>query len=102
MEQKRPFDKFGNSTITAIIGDSVNVKPTEVALIETEDCTPLVEGCKILADEPPGKDFRHVAVIPDHVMNRAMREGWFHDKQAWKRWANDPDNKAFRTWKGNL
>ena len=45
--------------------------------IETrEDIEPLVEAAKILADEPPGKDFRHVAFIPDTVMNRAYIEGW--------------------------
>lgn len=36
------------------------------------------------------------AMIPIDVMNRAFREGWMHDKDAWKRWANDPSNKIFR------
>jgi hypothetical protein len=31
-----------------------------------------------------------------------MLEGWFHDKKAWKRWANDPNNRDFRVWKGRL
>lgn len=71
--------------------------------IETvEDNAPLVEAAKIMADEPPGKDFRHAAYIPDHVMEKAFKEGWFHDKTAWKKWANDPDNKRFRTWAGRL
>ena len=71
--------------------------------VETrQDVEPVIEAARILADEPPGKDFRHAAFIPDVVLERAMREGWLHDRAAWKRWANDPANAAFRTWKGRL
>jgi hypothetical protein len=42
------------------------------------------------------KDLRPLAVIPDSVKARALREGWYFDDAAWKRWANDPDNKRLR------
>ena len=71
-------------------------------IIEIEDCGPITEAARVMADRRPGADFRHVAYIPGHVLNRAFREGWFHDRAAWKRWANDPDNADFRTWKGRL
>jgi hypothetical protein len=72
-------------------------------LIETrQDVTHIIEAAKILSDETPGKDFRLAAVIPQTVLTQAMNEGWFHDKTAWKRWANDPDNADFRVWKGRL
>jgi hypothetical protein len=72
-------------------------------LIETrQDVTHIIEAAKILSDETPGKDFRLAAVIPQTVLTQAMNEGWFHDKKAWKRWANDPDNADFRVWKGRL
>ena len=67
-----------------------------------QDVEPIVEAARILADAAPGRDFRHAAFIPDVVLERAMREGWLHDRQAWKRWANDPANAAFRTWPGRL
>lgn len=71
--------------------------------IETrQDCAPIVAACAILADEPPDKDFRHVAKIPATVFDKAMREGWLHDEQAWKKWLNDPDNRKFRTWGGRV
>lgn len=71
--------------------------------IETrQDLTPIVEAARILADEPPGKDFRHAAFIPQIVLDRAFNEGWFHDPKKWKAWANDPANREFRTWQGNL
>lgn len=71
--------------------------------IETrQDCTHIAEAAKILAEDAPGKDFRLAALIPEEVLNQAMLEGWFHDKKAWKKWANDPANEHFRVWKGRL
>lgn len=71
--------------------------------VETrQDVSGIIEAAKIVADQPPGKDFRHAAYIPDTVLNQAFNEGWFHDPKAWKRWANDPANDCFRTWKGRL
>jgi hypothetical protein len=34
------------------------------------------------------------------VVEKAMREGWFHDDAAWARFLNDADNKKFRVWQG--
>ena len=45
---------------------------------------------------------RHVAKIPQIVLDRAMREGWFNDSAAWTKWANDPANSIFRTWPGKI
>jgi hypothetical protein len=67
-----------------------------------QDVTDQIAAARIIADEPPGKDFRHAAFIPESELNRALTEGWFHDRAAWKRWANDPDNSCYRTWKGRL
>lgn len=71
--------------------------------IETrQDVSHIVEAAKIMADETPGKDFRHAAFIPEEVINQAFSQGWFHDPKAWKKWANDPQNECYRTWKGRL
>jgi hypothetical protein len=72
--------------------------------IETRvDNNDLVEGAKIMREYAVHeKDFKPVCVIPEDVLNRAFTEGWFHDKTAWKRWANDPSNKAFRLSEGRL
>ena len=71
--------------------------------IETrQDVDPVIRAAAILGDQTPGKDFRHAAFIPEAVINQAFAEGWFHDPVAWKRWANDPANSAFRTWGGRL
>ena len=49
-----------------------------------------------------GMDMRHVAEVPMVIYQKAMREGWSNDEKAWKRWLNNPDNKAFRTWEGKV
>jgi len=77
-------------------------RPGDLIIEEREDCEPIVGAAKILADQPPGREFRHAAYIPQHVLNQAFREGWFHDKAAWKKWANAPENAKFRTWRGRL
>ena len=71
--------------------------------IETrQDVSHVIEAAKILADEPPGKDFRHVGFIPDAVLNQMLIDGSFHDPKAIRRWLNDPANESFRTWKGRV
>jgi len=67
-----------------------------------QDVAPIVEAARRLAEEAPGRDFRHAAFIPENELNRAFTEGWFHDPAAWKRWANDPANACYRTWPGRL
>jgi hypothetical protein len=67
-----------------------------------QDVTPVLAAARRLADAPPGRDFRHAAFIPETELNRAFVEGWFHDPKAWKRWANDPANAGYRTWRGRL
>jgi hypothetical protein len=67
-----------------------------------QDVGPVIEAARMIADEAPGRDFRHAAFVPESELNRAFAEGWFHDPKAWKRWANDPANACYRTWKGRL
>ena len=66
------------------------------------ECEPIIERAKMLSELTPGDTFRHAAIIPPHVWDQACREGWQNDKARWKKWANDPDNRAFRTWPGTL
>ena len=67
-----------------------------------QDIAPIVAAAQLIAAQPPGRDFRHAAFIPETELNRAFTEGWFHDSAAWKRWANDPANACYRTWPGRL
>jgi len=71
-----------------------------VTYIETrQQCDHLIEAAKVLAEVPPDPEtgLRFVCSIDDATFNRAILEGWFHDKAAWRRWARDRDN---RKWNG--
>ena len=65
-----------------------------------EDVEPLIKVAKDLSELKPSKDLRHTAVIPQFVLDQSLRENW--SKKDWKKWANDSNNKAFRTWPGRL
>lgn len=64
----------------------------ELALTQAAEQRELGEG--------KGKDMRNLAVIPDSVKARALREGWYFDDKAWKRWMNDSDNRKLRVAEG--
>jgi hypothetical protein len=53
-----------------------------------------------VADTMTGKDIRNMAVIPESVRARALKEGWYFDEKAWARWMNDPDNNKLRVTGG--
>lgn len=66
--------------------------------IATEfDSAYLHEQLKVFSTEAKCKadGMRMERVVPAHVMDRAMHEGWLHDAKRWKEWANSPEG---RTW----
>jgi hypothetical protein len=78
-------------------------KEDGVRRVETrQDVDPIIRAAKAMSEVTPDKDMRHAAFIPKTVLDQAFIEGWFHDPVAWKRWANDPANECYRTWKGRL
>ena len=67
-----------------------------------QNIEPVIEHCKMLAENKPGADLRHVAEVPMVIYQRAIREGWANDMKQWKSWLNHSDNKVFRTWGGRV
>ena len=64
---------------------------------------PILRRNKMLQENHAARgDMKHVASIPITVYEKALREGWAEDKAAWKRYLNDPDNRAFRVWEGRV
>ncbi len=41
-------------------------------------------------------DLKPLAVVPDSVMSRAIKEGWSEDQKQWEKWARDIDNRNLR------
>jgi len=75
-----------------------DVDDNHAVLELVENTDPVLERVRDLTEAQPDKHdgMRLEAVIPAHVMRRAYIEGWFHDEERWRRWANDPANRAFR------
>ena len=75
----------------------------EFAIQTVEDHEPLLDSVKVLRDDHTARgDLKHVARVPLTVVEKAMREGWYNDKAAWRKWCNDPDNRGFRVWEGRV
>ena len=73
-------------------------------LKQTQDCTKIVEANK---REFNGEHRRHgdgigrkVASIPLDIWMSLQKQGITRDRKAFRRWLNDPDNRAFRTSPG--
>lgn len=68
--------------------------------VKTEvDVTSLIDNNRALAEtQNPRSTNKLVARVPMTVYEKSILEGW--DEGDWKKWLNDPDNAAFRVWKG--
>lgn len=49
-----------------------------------------------------GGDLKFAARIPLAVWNHLQEVGIANDPVALKKWLNDPENRAFRVWKGRM
>lgn len=66
-----------------------------------QDVTRIVEGNAILAEEHAQRSTNKLlARVPMSVYEQSIREKW--DDNDWKKFLNDPDNAAFRVWKGQV
>lgn len=74
----------------------------KLILEDVYDVEPIINEAKRLSEMNPGREFRHVGIIPPHVLDQAAREGWINDQKKWREWLNDPDNRAFRTHPGRV
>lgn len=84
--------------------------PSKRILMRYDPVTDSVEVCEEWREDVPlaqarqqrerpalaGKDIKPLAVIPDSVMSRAIREGWVNDQEQWARWARDIDNRKLQ------
>lgn len=81
-----------------------------MVVAQTQDCTAIAEHAKALhnAGAFGSSEMRHAATIPDVVMNKYMNEHGvtyaelMSNPVHFKRICNNPDNAAFRIWKGKL
>jgi hypothetical protein len=100
-ERKYLYDHRGN------VARVLHARPEDpwgdFAIQTVEDVEPIIDGVKVARENhDPKANMKHVARVPLTVVERAMREGWFHDKKKWSQWLNDPQNRDFRVWEGRV
>lgn len=72
-------------------------------LSTSQDLENVIRENQILRENQTGKEnMRLVARMPVHEAEKAMREGWFHDDKAMRRWLNDRDNFHHRVHEGRV
>lgn len=92
------YDQYGNIAREMIVHEQ-EYGIESFTTVQHEDVTAGLEYAKMKRELGHNRKthWREAAWIPDSVLLRAMREGWVNDSVAWAKWANDPDNRAFRT-----
>lgn len=78
--------------------------PESFTLQTTEEMDRLLAYCAQRRDDlehAPKEGAFHVAEVPITVYEKAVQEGW-DNPDGWRAWLNNPDNAAFRTWKGRV
>lgn len=102
--QKKLYDHRGN-VARVLHSDPLD---DDYFSIETfEDVEPIIDTVKNLRDDlvhhrNSDAGWTHVAVVPMHVVEKSMREGWFNDEREWDKWSNEPQNKDFRVYEGRV
>jgi hypothetical protein len=94
-----------NEVLTNFHYDELDDKLT---IERVQDVEPYIERNKRLANHAPANwrgEFHHVASIPLVVIEKVKKEtgmDLLKDREAMKRFLNDPDNKYFRTKLGTV
>lgn len=73
-----------------------------MVITTTQDLDPVFKQVELLKEKPMDPEFKPVAVIPDVIVEKMMRDGSWNDPAAIKRWLNDPQNDCFRVWRGRV
>jgi hypothetical protein len=98
-EYKRTYRDDGGVRRTSIWDDE---RPSELTVHTEVDMTQTIENNKIVRELHPRRGTNKLLArgVPMTVMERSIHENW--DDDDWKRWLNDPENAAFRIWKGRV
>ena len=77
-------------------------KPEIIHVYTEQDMTQTIENNKVMRELHPRYSTNKLVArgVPIAVAEKALREDW--DEKDWQRWLNDPDNAAFRVWRGRV
>lgn len=77
-------------------------RPGIIRVYTEADMTELVDNNRRLEEVLAGSKSTNklVARVPMTVYEKSILEDW--DESDWTKWLNDPDNQAFRVWRGRV
>lgn len=80
----------------------VDSETPNILRVDTElDLEPILESVKRDQELHPVRSMNKlVARVPMTVYELSLVEQW--DESDWKKWLNNPDNAAFRVWRGRV
>lgn len=68
--------------------------------VEMDEVLESIKRAREAEENAPFATNRLLAKVPMTVYEQSLVEQW--DEADWKRWLNDPDNAAFRVWRGHV
>lgn len=99
--QKFIYDAGGN-VIREVITQDLDGKDTFHVRTRV-NADPIIRANRISEENHKQGGHRKLAArVPITVYEKAVREGWANDQAAWRKFLNDPDNRAWRVWQGRL
>lgn len=63
-------------------GDTLHIE-------EKFDVEPAIIEAARMSDTRPGDTFRQIGEVPMWAVHKAMREGWYHDQTAWRKFLRE-------------
>ena len=98
-EHKTQYWSNGVALRTMIWDDDT---PDLVHVYTELDLEQTIKNNKIMQELHPRRSTNKLVArgVPLTVAEKAMREQW--DESDWGKWLNDPDNAAFRVWRGRV
>ncbi len=106
MAQKKSIVRHTGDTATELVTD---LHTGDMTIHTAQEMQPVLDEAKRMreASKQMGthqrigqNHMRPVAEVPMLVYNQSIRENW--GKKEWRKWLNDPDNKAFRITDGKF
>ena len=99
MEVKKVYRNDGAVKRTMIWEDD---DPSTVTVLTELDLEQAIRNNRIMEELHPRRSTNKVLArgVPLTVYEQSVREDW--DDARWKQWLNDPDNAAFRVWRGRV
>lgn len=92
------------------LNTSLKVEDGRLIVNASQDCTPIAERCKALHNEGShgSSEMRYAAEIPKVMVEKYCNDHgvtfaeFMNDPVHVRRFCNDPDNKMFRIWPGQI